>query len=574
MVTDLTGNEQLFLELINRARLDPAAEAARYGIGLNDPDPEGNPGVIPAPALTADPKQPLAYNPYLSLAATRHSDDMLDRDFFAHVAPEPAPNGAAPKDRMENAGYDLTGFWATGENIAWAGTTGTLDLDESILTHHAGLFKSVGHRENILQDVFRETGIAQVEGVFRARDGNGTERDYNASMLTHKFATSGSDIFLTGVAYSDLDGNAFYSPGESEAGVTLSAAGVSVQTATAGGYGVALAAGTTQVDLAWTWDGVTRAAVVDMDARNAKIDIVGGTRVLSSGDLTLGDGVAEGGLLGAATLILTGNDLDNLLIAGGGDNTIDGAAGHDIAAFSGALDDYDITRAGQAITVTDRRAEDDLNEGVNALTRIETLRFSDGDYLLADLLDPEPPVPGDGPVTISGHLRDLAGTDLVGASVTFTPDGASVPASGDTSDTAGRFDLDLAGDATGHLNARRSHGAGDPAITAGDALDVLRIAVGLDPSFGPARPQTFVAADLTGDGRVTAGDALEVLRHAVGLDSQHAPEWAFFDASLDWGTLEFDRNAIPVERGIDIAALDTDPDMSMTGILLGNMEAV
>ena len=37
MVTDLTGNEQLFLELVNRARLDPAAEAARYGIGLNDP---------------------------------------------------------------------------------------------------------------------------------------------------------------------------------------------------------------------------------------------------------------------------------------------------------------------------------------------------------------------------------------------------------------------------------------------------------------------------------------------------------------------------------------------------------
>ena len=25
MVTDLTGNEQLFLELVNRARLDPAA---------------------------------------------------------------------------------------------------------------------------------------------------------------------------------------------------------------------------------------------------------------------------------------------------------------------------------------------------------------------------------------------------------------------------------------------------------------------------------------------------------------------------------------------------------------------
>src|SRR3954463_12402694 len=31
-----TAFEQYFLELVNRARLDPAAEAARLGIGLND----------------------------------------------------------------------------------------------------------------------------------------------------------------------------------------------------------------------------------------------------------------------------------------------------------------------------------------------------------------------------------------------------------------------------------------------------------------------------------------------------------------------------------------------------------
>ena len=164
-VTDLTENEQLFLELVNRARLDPAAEAARYDIDLNGPDPDGDLTVTPSPLLTADPKQPLAFNPNLSLAAERHSADMLDRNFFAHVAPAPAPNGAQPAQRMENAGYSLTGSWATGENIAWSGTTGVLALDDSILSQHAGLFKSVGHRENILANVFRETGIAQVEGV-------------------------------------------------------------------------------------------------------------------------------------------------------------------------------------------------------------------------------------------------------------------------------------------------------------------------------------------------------------------------------------------------------------------------
>ena len=574
MVTDLTGNEQLFLELVNRARLDPAAEAARHGIALNDPDPNGDPAVVPAPVLTAGARQPLAHNPDLSQAATRHSADILDRNFFAHVAPAPAPNGATPKDRMNNAGYDLTGSWATGENIAWSGTTGRLDLDASILTHHAGLFKSVGHRENILQDIFRETGVAQIAGVFRVRDANGTDRDYDASMLTHKFASSGSDIFLTGVAYRDLDGDDFYSPGESEAGVILSAAGVSVQTASAGGYALALAAGTSGIDLTWTWDGMTRTAVVDMSARNAKIDIVGGTRLLSSGDLTLGESVTEGGLLGAATLALTGNDLDNLLIAGGGDNTIDGAGGHDIARFSGALDDYDITQGAQSVIVSDTRSAAELNEGVNTLNRIETLRFSDGDHILEDLLDPLPSVPGAGQITLAGHLRDLAGGDLAGASVTFTPVGESAPAFAASTDTTGRFTLDLPGDGTGHLDARLSYGPDDPAITAGDALDVLRIAVGLDPSFGPAQPENFLAADLDADGRVTASDALDVLRHAVGLEGEHSPDWAFFDADLDWAALALDRTSVAIDRGIDLAALVPDPDIFMTGILLGNMESV
>ena len=47
-----TAQEQLVLELINRARLDPAAEAARFGIALN----EG----LPAGTISTAAKQPLA----------------------------------------------------------------------------------------------------------------------------------------------------------------------------------------------------------------------------------------------------------------------------------------------------------------------------------------------------------------------------------------------------------------------------------------------------------------------------------------------------------------------------------
>jgi hypothetical protein len=40
--------------------------------------------------------------------------------------------------------------------------------------------------------------------------------------------------------------------------------------------------------------------------------------------------------------------------------------------------------------------------------------------------------------------------------------------------------------------------AGDPAITASDALDILRMAVGLTPSFGVPAAGNLIAADLNG----------------------------------------------------------------------------
>src|SRR5437016_2552832 len=51
-----TNLEQYLVELVNRARADPPAEAARYGIALNE-------GVPAADTISTAPKQPLAINP-------------------------------------------------------------------------------------------------------------------------------------------------------------------------------------------------------------------------------------------------------------------------------------------------------------------------------------------------------------------------------------------------------------------------------------------------------------------------------------------------------------------------------
>ena len=97
-----TDVEQYLVELINRARANPAAEAARFGIDLN----EG----LPAGTISTAPKPPLAVNPFLTDAARGHSQWMLDHDVFSHTG----AGGSTPTQRMQAAGYVLTAPASTG----------------------------------------------------------------------------------------------------------------------------------------------------------------------------------------------------------------------------------------------------------------------------------------------------------------------------------------------------------------------------------------------------------------------------------------------------------------------------
>ena len=193
----LTAAEQYLLELINRARLDPQAEADRYGVGLN--------AGLEAGTISTAPVQVLAQNDLLSTAAAEHSAWMLQADTFSHTG----RGGSSAGERMADANYEFTGAWSWRENLAWAGTTGTIDLTDAVIDHHEGLYRSSGHRVNTFASEVTEIGIGQVQGSFTH---NGEQ--YDSSMLTENFATSGNNHFVTGVAYRDADGDAFYSIGE------------------------------------------------------------------------------------------------------------------------------------------------------------------------------------------------------------------------------------------------------------------------------------------------------------------------------------------------------------------------
>src|SRR5215217_3300694 len=69
--------EQYLVELINRARSDPAAEAARYGIDLNE-------GLRPG-TLSPAPRAPLPFNPNLIKAAPIIQNGYCHNIHFLHI---------------------------------------------------------------------------------------------------------------------------------------------------------------------------------------------------------------------------------------------------------------------------------------------------------------------------------------------------------------------------------------------------------------------------------------------------------------------------------------------------------
>ena len=86
----------------------------------------------------------LVANPQLMEAAELHSRDMAQSNFYAHEGLD----GKNPGDRMRAQGY-RSGTW--GENIA----AGYKSAGEAV----NGWMASAGHRKNILNCRFTETGI-------------------------------------------------------------------------------------------------------------------------------------------------------------------------------------------------------------------------------------------------------------------------------------------------------------------------------------------------------------------------------------------------------------------------------
>ena len=296
--------EQMMVELINRARLDPTGEVGRQSTGF-------------ASGVTATPKEALAVSHELNVAAQNHSDDMLARNYFAHNSQD----GTTPFQRMQAAGYNYS---YAGENIGWIGSYANAFTQGRIQSHHNNLWDSAGHQRNLMSANYSEVGIGFGVGGYNY---NGTTYP-NSSMLTQNFGDRGR-TFLTGVVIDDQDDDDFYDVGEGLGDVRITAwnnaGSFATSTWDAGGYTLDIDAGTYFV----TFEGG------DLTGSYTTVATVGSTNVKL--DVTQGDGRHIVSLshsrddfvgLSRAEVIWGRAGHDTLNGAGGGD-TINGNLGND-----------------------------------------------------------------------------------------------------------------------------------------------------------------------------------------------------------------------------------------------------
>ncbi|SDX16314.1 Cysteine-rich secretory protein family protein [Ruegeria halocynthiae] len=126
---------------------------------------------------------PLQLETRLNDSSEDHSTWMLGTDRFSHTG----QGGSSATQRMQAAGFDLSGSWRTGENIAWQSERGAPGVSDDVAQLHQNLMNSPGHRANILNPDFKYIGIGVEAGDMQG---------FDAVMVTQNFAATQGEVIL------------------------------------------------------------------------------------------------------------------------------------------------------------------------------------------------------------------------------------------------------------------------------------------------------------------------------------------------------------------------------------------
>jgi Ca2+-binding RTX toxin-like protein len=312
-MANMTAREQLMLELVNRARMDPRGEAARLDVVLGSG--EGKP--VPV----------LAGNDALRAAAYNHSGWMLLNDSFTRDEDKDSQSFIAvtPLDRMKAYGYALSGSYAYAENISWQGNVDVPDFTQLIAVQHEDLFASAAARARMLDTAYQEAGIGQQAGDFE-QDGE----TFVTSIVTQDFIASGAKVFITGVIYDDkVVANDVYDVGEGVASRKVTAGEVTDKAGPGGGYELQFTASGIET-LTFDLKGPDLTLDVALGSTNVKVDVVDRTEIWTNASVqSQSAAITELHALGVSDLVLIGSDVAEVITGNRAANQLLGQGGAD-----------------------------------------------------------------------------------------------------------------------------------------------------------------------------------------------------------------------------------------------------
>ncbi len=257
-----TAHEQYMLELINRMRMNPAAElplltnASEQNIDSAIEYFNLDLDVLADQWNTLIPAQPLAWSAELKNVAFRNNQLQIKNDTAGHYT-------GGWQNAFAYAKSVLYGHAAFG--IDWGDEkTGDNNRD--------GIQDSLGHRDNILNGSHEKVGIS----IISEKSPN---KDVGPLLITQNFGRKSAQPWLLGVVYRDANGNKFYDPGEGLKGINVEVVRLSdnqratTTTMSAGGYQIRLEAGDYAVTFSGSGLSFVVTKMVTIRRENVKLDV-------------------------------------------------------------------------------------------------------------------------------------------------------------------------------------------------------------------------------------------------------------------------------------------------------------
>jgi hypothetical protein len=247
---------------VNRARSNPAAYGDEIGLSLT--------GV--------DPQPPLALNRNLTGSAQFHAVEMLDHDYFSHTS---EVTGDGPNTMAVQNGYDLWGQglgvdhgaanfiesngWSWKQTPTWKKMVKALVIDEGI--------PSLGHRKHLLGMLEQYTSHNEIGAGYATRN-----QVFLYSMHTAYRDTE--NTFVTGVVFSDRNGNLRYDPGEGIEGATITdGEGLNAESGPSGGYSILVPGGSHTFTCSGGGFSGEAMGIVSVNGSNVALDFHSGVNI-------------------------------------------------------------------------------------------------------------------------------------------------------------------------------------------------------------------------------------------------------------------------------------------------------